>query len=383
MAVLRILMVEPFPIPYFAPLHRALAARPDVELTVAYLSLSTISSEYRDPGFDRALTWSPELLDGYSWLDWSTATTSWSQLLRQVDVVFLSTYRMRPFALLLALSRLRGVPLVLASDAIDLTPQPNSRVKPRLLRRAVANLTVRLTAGLNATSARGVDFYRSVARRHADRVHLVPYVADGELFVPQSGSLRAAARRELGIAPDSFVCGFVGKLIERKRPLDLLRVVAAVPSLTGLFVGSGPLQPDLQDAAAKMGVADRVIFAGFHDQRSLPRAYSAMDVSILPSSLEPFGLVVHESQLCGVPCVCSTACGAFDDLVAPVAGWLGYPPGQIDDAARIIRRLMNPEERRQVGERAREVAQCWDSARQAEAFLDACVAAHSRDVVVR
>ena len=48
-----------------------------------------------------------------------------------------------------------------------------------------------------------------------------------------------------------------------------------------------------------MGIAERVRFLGFVNQSGLPETYCASDVLVLPSSYEPFGVVVNEAMLCG------------------------------------------------------------------------------------
>ena len=71
-----------------------------------------------------------------------------------------------------------------------------------------------------------------------------------------------------------------------------------------------------------MGVADRVRFLGFVNQSGLPAVYAASDVLVLPSSYEPFGVVVNEAMLCGCAAIASDRVGARFDLVKGRRDWL-------------------------------------------------------------
>jgi glycosyltransferase involved in cell wall biosynthesis len=66
---------------------------------------------------------------------------------------------------------------------------------------------------------------------------------------------------------------------------------------------------------------------GFVNQSLMPEVYRAADVLALPSSWEPWGLVVNEAMACGTPAVCSTGVSAADDLVLPVSEQLVHPTG--------------------------------------------------------
>jgi glycosyltransferase involved in cell wall biosynthesis len=366
----RVVLLEPFPIPYFASLHRALAKRADIDIHVAYGNLQTTNATFVDKGFGTTLQWDVPVLDGYSWCDLSTVPfTHWLRELRRSDVLFLSTYHSGAALIAWALARMMRRPVLFGSDAIDLTAQSNALVRWGNVRRLVTSTTVRLAAGVNATSTRSLEHYR----RYADdpeKIALVPYVADRDVFVEQSAQQRAAARAQFGFRSSDLVVGFVGKLIARKRPADVIRAVSAVDGAKALIVGSGPLDEEMRALASSLGV--QAVFTGFKNQSELPNTYAAMDVAVLPSEQEPFGLVLHEAELCGTVAACTTACGAFDDLVRPVAPWLGFGVGDVDALALALRNLRERAKTGDLHERVRTVAEAWNVEFQAEAFVRAC-----------
>ena len=80
--------------------------------------------------------------------------------------------------------------------------------------------------------------------------------------------------------------------------------------------------------AAELGLTDRVRFLGFVNQSQLPSVYCAADFFVLPSLFEPFGLVVNEAMLCGLPVAVSDSVGARFDLVRPGEnGYAYFQPG--------------------------------------------------------
>lgn len=82
-----------------------------------------------------------------------------------------------------------------------------------------------------------------------------------------------------------------------------------------LFVGGGPEKDNLEQLAADSGIAGKVIFAGGFPWYQVPGWLAQSDVLVLPSKSEPWGLVVNEAMVCGLPVIVSETCGCADDLV--------------------------------------------------------------------
>jgi glycosyltransferase involved in cell wall biosynthesis len=101
---------------------------------------------------------------------------------------------------------------------------------------------------------------------------------------------------------------FVGSLVARKCPDILVRALAKV-SLPCIFAGDGPMRASLERLAAKSGIADRVVFAGAVDHRTLHCYYSGAEALILPSVSETAAIVAIEALGVGVPVVASNLLG--------------------------------------------------------------------------
>lgn len=111
---------------------------------------------------------------------------------------------------------------------------------------------------------------------------------------------------------------FVGRLSLHKGPDYFLhaakRVLQFYPNVYFVVSGSGEMEWQVIDLAAKLGIADKVFFAGFVRGAELDRLYRAADLYILPSVSEPFGITPLESLINGTPVLVSKQSGISEVL---------------------------------------------------------------------
>src|SRR5262249_13638486 len=191
---------------------------------------------------------------------------------------------------------------------------------------------------------------------------------------------RAAARVEAGIDPSAFVVLFTGKLVDRKRPLDVVRAAARTSAATTVVVaGAGPLEQAMRGGATRPGGGLKSL--GLLHQTGLGRAYARADCLALPSDhSETWGLVVNEALATGLPVVVSDAVGCAPDLVRD--GETGYRHA-LGDVAQLaanidrIRRDLPPAA--EVRARCRAAVAGTDFAAMTLGLVRACrsVIAHS------
>lgn len=106
---------------------------------------------------------------------------------------------------------------------------------------------------------------------------------------------------------------FVGRLTFQKGPDYFLsaakKAAAAEPNAIFVFSGSGDMERWLVEEAARLGMADKVVFAGFLRGRDLARLYKMADLYVMPSVSEPFGLTSLEALASGTPILVSRQSG--------------------------------------------------------------------------
>ncbi len=107
---------------------------------------------------------------------------------------------------------------------------------------------------------------------------------------------------------------FVGRLVEVKNLNFLVEVFADYvlenANAILVLVGDGYKNAELLELVEQLNIQENVIFAGRYENEALYAWYPVADYFILPSTSEPFGAVVNESLIAGVPVICSNLAGA-------------------------------------------------------------------------
>jgi glycosyltransferase involved in cell wall biosynthesis len=131
---------------------------------------------------------------------------------------------------------------------------------------------------------------------------------------------RTAVRASLGIPPDAFVIGHVGRFVDIKNHTFLVDIAAEVARRHSntylLLIGDGELRPAIEQQVAHEGLADRAIIGPQPEVPPLLRG--AMDVFVLPSHFEGLPIVGMEAQTAGLPMVISDVVSDEMDVLHPL-----------------------------------------------------------------
>lgn len=354
------------PIQYHLPWYRALSDREEIDLVVYYALLP--SAREQGIGFDVAFEWDLPMLEGYRWERlpnaaarpslrgfFASRTPGVGRVLDRdrPDVVLVTGWQSLPLVQALLASRRRGIPTVLRAESSALKPR-------RVWVRAIHRLLLSRFDAFLAIGRSNRSFYRENGV-DAGRIFDAPYFVDNDRFLEASrryAAERAEIRRSWGIGADATCFLFAGKLVPKKRVLDLLRALALAvgsgPTLHLLVVGSGEEMDGAREFATREELP--VTFAGFLNQTEMGRAYAAADCLVLPSDYdETWGLVVNEAMMSGRPAIVSDRVGCGPDLVLEgETGWT-FPFGDVRALARrIVEAASDPERLVRMGERGRE-----------------------------
>ncbi|QXG48157.1 glycosyltransferase [Pseudomonas viridiflava] len=207
----------------------------------------------------------------------------------------------------------------------------------RRSRKLFANLFRKRLSLLGVSDSVRDDMRKSLPAWPAERIETLYNRIDVEQL---QGSQFSAedARVELGLSPSAWIVGNVGRLHPDKDQATLLRGFAlALPSLPEnsqlVILGKGRLEESLRELARELGIGANVMFMGqVADAR---RYFKAFDVFALSSDHEPFGMVLLEAMVAGVPVV-ATSCGGAREVVEDVG--LLFPLG---DEQRLAQGLMH------------------------------------------
>ncbi|HEY9761968.1 MAG TPA: glycosyltransferase family 4 protein [Trichocoleus sp.] len=156
------------------------------------------------------------------------------------------------------------------------------------------------------------------------KLALLPCVVNSQQFQPGEPNLELIQRYGL---QGSRVLMTVARLWpgDIYKGVDVtIRALPAIatvfPNVKYLVIGRGDDQPRLAQLAQDLGVADRVVFAGFVPTEQLVEHYRIADAYVMPSQ-EGFGIVYLEAMACGIPVLSGDADGSADPLQDGRLGW--------------------------------------------------------------
>lgn len=377
------------PIQYYTPFFRELARRCD--LTVYFAHRQDAAGQGR-AGYGVGFDWDVDLLSGYesrfltnvarapstqSFAGCNTPEIADLIAEGRFDAFVVPGWSLRSYWQAVRACRRARVPVMVRGDS-QLAGQRGGavgRVKgvvfPHMLKQFDACLYV------GQRNREYLEHYGVPA----GRMFFSPHCVDNDAFKRGSDAARAADARAAPGGRRRVL--FVGRLVESKRPLDVVQAVSRLVSggmaLELVVAGAGELAGGMEEAARAGGVDAR--FLGFVNQSGLPSVYASSDVVVLPSTaVETWGLVVNEAMACGVPAVVSDAVGCGPDLIEPgITGALA-PLGDVAVLATAVASVLALD----IGTTRRALAErmeLYSPARAAAGLLEAADALASRNRV--
>ena len=170
------------------------------------------------------------------------------------------------------------------------------------------------------------------------------------------------ARASLGLEDGTLAFLYVGQHIWEKNLRFTIEALARVKDLPYrmFFVGTGYAEGEMKELVGRLGISDKVTFAGrITDRERLKQYYAAADLFLFPSLYDTDGLVVREAAALGTPSVMlreASASGMLTD------GQTGFRiDGTLDAYEALLRSLAaDPDRVRAVGLGARSIVRSWE-----------------------
>jgi glycosyltransferase involved in cell wall biosynthesis len=373
---LRLLVINNILTPYNLSFFAAVSAKPDVVTRTVLLASNDSNRMWRVDESD--LTFDYRVLPSLHsyvcrvelpiYLHWGL----WSDMRRfRPDVIAICGYHYFAALEVLAFALRHDVPTVLWSGSHLLSGFIKRRWADAYKRWVIGRFDAYLTYG---TASREQLIHHGAP---ADRIVVGCNSVDVHWFKAQADALRAAAP-----STSSTRLLYVGRLVAIKNVSALISAVGhlqrqGVPVSLGI-VGDGPARASLEAQILSEGVRD-VAFLGFLTGAALAQAYVGADALILPSTNEPWGLVVNEAAACGIPSVVSTFCGAAQDLIEEEVTGLTFDPTVAGALEQALGRIVaDPAGRRRMGDAAQRFILTRDQAYSAARLVEAARLALAR-----
>jgi glycosyltransferase involved in cell wall biosynthesis len=373
---IRFAVVVSHPIQYYAPYYRALAAHTDMDVHAIFCSRIGLNRTL-DPEMGVELSWKTDLLAGYGHeflpeaeritrtgvRDMNNPSVGAALARRKPNIVLVHGYNQMTNWRTIAWCRRHGVPLLMISDSSLHNETPSwAKVAKRLV---LPHIFAQFNAFLAIGDAN--QRYLETFGVPPERIFRVPNMVDEGFwaFRERRREERAACRARIRVTEDELAVLFVGKLIARKRPADLIealgRLAAGAPTrrkVRLLLAGDGEERAALEAAAQAKNLP--VTFLGFVNIDELPGIYCAADILAHPAEKETFGVIVLEAAILGLPLVLSDRVGAIGptSIARPGENALIHACGDVDGLAEVLRRLVDePGTAARLGRRSLEISE--------------------------
>jgi len=361
----KLAVVVSHPIQYYAPYYRAIAADSSVRIKVFFCSRFGIDNII-DPGMGVEVAWKADLLGGYEheflpeaagingFRFWEMNNPSIVAKLESYDpdVVLVHGYAQATLARTILWCKTKRVPILNISDR---SFSGLSTPVRRFARRLILPLILKQYCAFLVIGDSIHRFYRSFGAKEK-QIFRVPVMLDEGFWAlrKRQKEVREQIREKLGVA-DDFVVLYVGKLIPRKRPQDLLTALALIQKrsesfrqkVTVLFAGNGAMLPSLEERARRLGLPAR--FLGFVNIDQLPDYYCAADVLAHPAENESYGIIALEASVFGLPLILSDKVGALGptSIARPGVNTLVHRSGDAQGLSEAILRLAQDSDMRE------------------------------------
>jgi glycosyltransferase involved in cell wall biosynthesis len=346
----KLIFIAQHPIHYHAVIYRRAAADPALDSVVYFMQDLWAEGGY-EPEFGQAVNWGVSLTDGFRYrvfrnispfrngggfLKFINPGLVWAVLTGPKATVYIHGMNYVSHVGCMLAAVLSGKKLILRTITYDLSRPSGFR---GLVRKLIYRTLFLMPSAFLYIGQHNRDFFRDHGVAERKLVH-APHIVDNDFFAARQLTLSPPAiRARLGIAPDSKVIAFVGKMSDRKQCSALLQAFLAAdlgPGWTLVLVGTGDEWELLHKLAAPAG--PRVVFTGFLNQIQICDVYAVADIFVLPSLSETWGLVVNEAENFGCAVIASDKVGCAPELVEGRAG-LVFPAGDVTALTEALRRL--------------------------------------------
>ncbi|WP_254560466.1 glycosyltransferase family 4 protein [Dyadobacter diqingensis] len=251
---------------------------------------------------------------------------------------------------LMVYARWKGVKVVLSSESSTMDHN-RSPIKEKIKSWIVSNANAFFCFGKSSA-----DYLLSLGVKESQIAVKHAAVIDEDIIRTHFEKAKKAFDQDLS-APTKRQFVYVGRLAEEKNLEMLIETFKSLKEKPAgadwnlLFVGDGPARKSLELLSGDYLQNKSIIFAGGHPWYKVPEWLAQSDVLILPSKSEPWGLVVNEAMVCGMPVIVSEKCGCAEDLVKDNVNGFTFSPdnkSQLENAMQFFAK--HPEKIEPMGD---------------------------------
>jgi glycosyltransferase involved in cell wall biosynthesis len=213
--------------------------------------------------------------------------------------------------LLMFYAKIRGIKVIISNES------GANDYQRHWLKENIKRLVLRLANGFFCFGTTSAQYLIQLGVAPSQILTCHAAIVDNDVLrVSYQKAFAQRAIQKTNLRPYNFI--FVGRLIEPKNLLMLIEAFAQVSAANTdwglILLGDGEQKAELSAFCTQQKL-NSVVFMDSKPWYEVPQYLALADVLVLPSVSEPWGLVVNEAMVCGLPVLVSDKCGCATDLV--------------------------------------------------------------------
>ena len=348
------------PIQYFSPLLSAMNEK--FKLQVYYFSDASVKGNF-DKGFRLKVKWDIPLLEGYHYTFLhnlsprkSLANRFWdvvnpgvitTLVKNRSHVVIVNGWSYFSTLLTIFISKILGKKIWLRAESpLNQELRKNKLVlfTKKIIFKYLFFPFINQFLYIGSENKRFLEYYGVSSKK----MIYTPYAVDNNYLRQRhlEFSKNNNLKEKLNLPLDKKVILFVGKFIEKKRPIDLIKAFQQLKNSNSILimVGEGELRNEMESYIKSEGI-NGIILTGFINQFAIPEYYELCDVFVMCSGMgETWGLAVNEAMNFEKPIIVSKTCGCSSDLIQEGINGFSFTEGNVSELSFCIDKVLGNED---------------------------------------
>lgn len=289
-------------------------------------------------------------------------------LVKKSDCIIFGGYEQPTYIAVSLICRLLKKPYVLVFDGIS---TDRISMKENKLKKVIKSLVINNSKAIWGNGKVSMEYFSNNFNYDKARIInqcLTVDVARIRKITENKDSIRHALREKYNIAVNEKVIMYSGRIIEVKNLKIVIDAISMLEEDLVFFIaGGGILEDEIANYSKQKGV-NTVITGFIKEQDELFKHYSIADIFILPSTYEPWGLVVNEAMAAGLPVLVSEICGCSMDLVQHGENGYVFNPYSVEDLMGKIKYILQSDTEK-MGQKSQQIISQWTFNKSRDNFI--------------
>ena len=248
------------------------------------------------------------------------------------NVIFIAGWNEKISNYLLFISHIKKIPVIILSDSRFKDSKRN------IISELIKSILLKGCSGAIVAGTESESYLIKLGLKKKEIFKPYDVIDNNYFFDPKNNA-----------EPKKYILS-IGRFIKKKNHIRLIRAFANYKKDNGklnlLLIGEGPEKTNIEKTIEKLSSSRYISIKSWQSISELKKSYSKAKVFVLFSEYDQWGLVVNEAMASGIPCIVSTECGCYKDLIKDKkTGWGVNPLNEqeLTDTFHKVEKLKNKE----------------------------------------